>query len=150
MTRILFVCTANVCRSPMAEAMFNVLAEDKGLSSRAESAGTAALVGSPMASNALVVLDEVGIYPEAHRARQVNRKLVADFELVLTMSRRQAAELRQLYETSPSYIRTLPTYASDNPHEGNVSDPYGHPIATYRGCVRQLYTYVERLLDRLE
>ena len=42
--KVLFVCTANICRSPMAEAMFNALAEDKGLPFRAESAGVMALV----------------------------------------------------------------------------------------------------------
>jgi protein-tyrosine phosphatase len=134
----------------MAEAMFNVLAKDKGLSSRAESAGTAALVGRPMASKALAVLEEVGIYPGAHHARQVSRELVADFELVLTMSPQQAASLRQLDEASPSHIHSLPVYASDNPHEGGVPDPYGHSIATFRACARQLRTYIEYLLDRLE
>ena len=61
MKKVLFVCTANVCRSPMAQAIFNALAEDSGLPFRAESAGTAALEGALMAPNAVAVLEEAGV-----------------------------------------------------------------------------------------
>ena len=67
--QILFVCTANVCRSPMAEAIFNALAEERGLAWRAESAGVAALVDEDITPNARAALDEVGIYANEHRAR---------------------------------------------------------------------------------
>jgi protein-tyrosine phosphatase len=50
--QILLVCTANVCRSPMAEAIFNALAEERGLAWRAESAGVAALEGEDITPNA--------------------------------------------------------------------------------------------------
>ena len=66
---ILFVCTANVCRSPMAEAIFNALAEERELPWRAASAGVAALEGEDITPNACAALEEVGIYPKEHRAR---------------------------------------------------------------------------------
>ena len=68
MKKVLFVCTANICRSPMAAALFNAPAEDRSLPFRAESAGTAALEGTPMAENTLAALEEVGNYPGPHRA----------------------------------------------------------------------------------
>jgi protein-tyrosine-phosphatase len=76
--KVLFVCTANICRSPMAAAMFNALAEDGTLPFRAESAGTAALEGRPMAENSLAALEEVGIHPEAHRARRVSEAMIGE------------------------------------------------------------------------
>ncbi len=77
MEKVLFVCTANICRSPMAQELFNALAEDTGLPFRAESAGTAALEGRPMAENALAALEEAGIYPqEAHSARRVSAAII--------------------------------------------------------------------------
>jgi protein-tyrosine phosphatase len=63
---VLFVCTANICRSPMAGAVFDALAEDGALPFRASSAGTAALEGRAMAPNALAALEEAGIYPGPH------------------------------------------------------------------------------------
>ena len=68
MEKVLFVCTANVCRSPMAQAIFNTLSEDEALPFRVESAGTAALEGEPMAPNTFAVLEEAGIYLGLHRA----------------------------------------------------------------------------------
>src|SRR5215212_11146019 len=83
--QILFVCTANVCRSPMAEAIFNALAGERGLLWRAESAGVAALVDEDITPNARAALDEVGIYANEHRARQVEEEILEEADLVLAM-----------------------------------------------------------------
>jgi len=153
--KILFVCTANVCRSPMAGAIFNALAEDEGLCVRAESAGVAALKGEGMAPNASIALGEAGIHPGEHRARQVSRTMLEEANLVLVMGPRHKAELRRLFGDHPKQIYTLPEYASgsfDGSHsgEGEIPDPYGHTMTAYRASVRQLYDYIERLLERLE
>ena len=58
---IAFVCTGNTCRSPMAEAIFNKLAEEKGLDVRALSFGLAAVPGMPPSKNAVAVCREIGI-----------------------------------------------------------------------------------------
>ena len=147
MKRILFVCTANVCRSPMAQAIFNALAEDKDLPFRAHSAGTAALGGEPMTPNAVAALEEVGIYPEAHRAQQVSAEMLGEAELVLAMSPRHAATLRRLRENSAHRVSVLPEYAA-GVTEG-IPDPYGHTMSAYRSTLRQVYEYVERVVERL-
>jgi protein-tyrosine-phosphatase len=69
MKKILFVCTANTCCSPMAQANFDTLAEDEGLRFRTESTGAEALEGTAMADNAVAAPEEVGIYPGLHSAR---------------------------------------------------------------------------------
>lgn len=149
MRRILFVCTANICRSPMAETIFNALAKDKGLAFRARSAGTAALVGKPMAPNAVAVLEELGIYPEDHQARQVDRAMLAEAELVLAMGPRHVAALRRLCDGLAGEIYTLPEYATGVSSDETISDPYGHTISTYRSSVRQLLRYIEQTVNRL-
>jgi protein-tyrosine phosphatase len=147
--KILFVCTANICRSPMAAAMFNALAEDGALSFQAESAGTAALEGRPMAENSLAALEEAGIYPEPHRARRVSEAMIEEAELVLAMTPQHAATLRRLGGEPPRGIHTLPEYATGAAGVG-IPDPYGLTIAAYRNTLRQLYEYVEHVGDRLE
>src|SRR5919202_3336982 len=106
--KILFVCTANICRSPMAEAMFNVLAEEKGLDYQAESAGVAALIDEDMAPNARAVLEEVGIYAEGHRARQVSEEMLKEADLVLTMGPRHSAALHKHFGHLPGRVYALP------------------------------------------
>src|SRR5918997_2532697 len=96
--QILFVCTANVCRSPMAEAIFNALAEEGGLAWRAASAGVAALEGEDITPNARAALEEVGIYTREHRARQVDEAMLGEADLVLVMGPQHVATLRRRYE----------------------------------------------------
>jgi protein-tyrosine phosphatase len=67
--KILFLCTANTCRSPMAQAIFDTLAKDEGLRFQTESAGAEALEGTVMAENAVAAPEEAGIYPGLHSAR---------------------------------------------------------------------------------
>ena len=149
MKKVLFVCTANICRSPTAETIFNALAEDKGLSLRAESAGTAALEGRPMAPNAEAALVEAGIYPEPHRARQVSEALLEECELALTMTPRHVEKLGFLYNGFGHKVYALPEYATGIPGKEGISDPYGHTMPAYRNTVQQLYEYVERVTNRL-
>ena len=59
--KIMFVCTGNTCRSPMAEAVFNRFAEEKGLAVRAESMGTTTVTGMPVSENSIEVCKEIGI-----------------------------------------------------------------------------------------
>jgi protein-tyrosine phosphatase len=149
--KVLFVCTAGVCRSPMAAAIFDALAEDRALPFRAESAGVAALEGNPVAPNALVALEEVGIYPQEHRARQVSGPMLEEADLVLAMSPRHVAALnRNFSNLSDDKLHTLPEYASGVPSEEGIPDPYGHTITAYRASVRQLLECVEGVIERLE
>jgi protein-tyrosine phosphatase len=134
--KILFVCTANVCRSPMAQAIFDALAADGGLRFQAESAGTAAL-------------EEVGIYPGPHRARQVSEAMIEEAALVLAMSPRHAATLRRLSGESPAQILTLSEYATGVPDQEGVPDPYGLTMVAFRSTLRQHYEHVERAVVRL-
>ena len=132
----------------MAEAIFNALAEDRGLGFRAQSAGVAALKDEPIAPNAGAALEEIGVYAEGHSARQVSAKMLEEADLVLAMSPQHIAELRRIFGDS-FRAHTLPEYVSDAPTEEGISDPYGNTMAAYRASVRQLFGYVNPLVDRL-
>src|SRR5215217_2091926 len=121
--QILFVCTANVCRSPMAEAIFNALAEERGLAWRAESAGVAALVGED-------ILEEA--------------------DLVLGMGPRHVGTLRRRFGDLSERVYALPQYALGAPPEEGIPDPYGQTMTAFRASVRQLLEYTEALVGRLE
>ena len=133
----------------MAEAVFNALAEDGALPFRAESAGTAALKGRAMAPNAVAALEEAGIYPSPHGARQVSEAMLEGYELVLAMTPKHAATVRRVMGAEPPEgVHTLTGYASGLV-DGGIADPYGLTMAAYRSTLRQLYEHVERVVGRL-
>ena len=148
--KVLFVCTANVCRSPMAEAIFNALAEERGLAWRAESAGVAALVGEDITPNARAALDEVGIYANEHRARQVGEAMLGEVDLVLAMGPQHVATLRRRFGGLTQRVYALPEYALGAPPEEGIPDPYGQTMTAFRASVRQLLEHIEGLVKRLE
>lgn len=149
--KILFVCRANICRSPMAEAIQHTLAEDAGLAVGAESAGVAALEGAEMDPKARAVLEEMGVYPGYHhRARQVTRALLSEADLVLTMSRWQSEQLLENIGATPGKVQTLLDYS--NATRGSreeIVDPHGRSLQAYRATSRELFGYVDSLTHHL-
>src|SRR3954469_20942241 len=90
--RILFVCSGNICRSPMGQAMLTArlrssLGDDAGELVEVTSAGTYGLVGRPIEPDALVALDELGITPDPFESRELVKSLLEDSDIVLTATR---------------------------------------------------------------
>ncbi len=148
--KVLFVCRANICRSPMAEAILNAMTEDRGLACRTASAGVAALVDEDIVPNARTALEEVGIYAGEHRARQVSEAMLGEADLVLAMSSRQVAAILRRFGLLPDKVYTLPEYALGAPPEEGIPDPYGLTMIAFRASVRQLLDCVDGLVERLE
>lgn len=112
--RILFVCTGNVCRSPVAERLATAWARKKLAHSpevdavRIESAGLGAVAGRPMDPHAAAALVGLGGDPGGFRSREFTRELAQDADLVLTMTRDQR---RTVLEANPRGLRRTFTLA---------------------------------------
>ena len=148
---ILFVCTGNTCRSPMAEGLFRSLLSDRlkcredELPSRGfqvGSAGVAALPGAPASPNALEVLDQAGIDLTGHASQPVTEQLVAWADLVLTMTARHQSAVVGAFPDSLSKVQLLCP-------EGDVSDPFGGSLRDYQECGEQIRQCLECWLDQV-
>jgi protein-tyrosine phosphatase len=121
---VVFVCTGNICRSPLAEKVFTAELERAGLADgvRVTSAGTGGWhVGSPADDRAAALLRAEG-YPDAHAARQVDaEQLGADLVVALDDSHRRA--LRAMVP-EPDRVRLLRSFDPAAPDGAEVPDPY--------------------------
>ncbi|GAA3412919.1 low molecular weight protein arginine phosphatase [Paenibacillus hodogayensis] len=111
--RILFVCTGNTCRSPMAEGMFRRLAEREGLRCEARSAGVSAWDGSPISRHSAAILRTKGI-DDRLASSQITDETIAWADLILTMTSAHKEALIRRYPAAVDMIYTLKEFAEDD------------------------------------
>jgi L-threonylcarbamoyladenylate synthase len=150
--RILFVCTGNTCRSPLAMALCrSLLAQRLGcaIGELAErgflvlSAGLAAIMGDVASPEAVEVVREMGGDLEEHRSQPLTMDILAQADCLFTMTNSHLRMLQSLSQPAGPVPCMLSPAARD------VTDPIGYDIGVYRQCARQILDCLEERLPYL-
>ncbi len=146
---ILFVCTGNVCRSPMAAGLFNAHAQRVGEHSlyAAHSAGTWALEQQPASGNAVVVMRQRGIDLRAHRGRTVSAALLAHAGAVIVMTRNHYDALAAEF---PAHVAKLHLMSELASRTFDIADPYGGSLDEYADTATELATLIDHGYEKIK
>lgn len=151
-SRLLFVCTGNTCRSPLAEALARARAEERGMEElEVRSAGIRASRGAPASAGSEEVAGEVGLDLSRHAATPLDRELLERADLVLCMGVSHRLEVERLGVSGGKAVLLTRFLPEDHPDHGrSIPDPVGGGAEDYRDVRRTLEAAVGGLLERIE
>jgi protein-tyrosine-phosphatase len=141
MHSVLFVCTANQCRSPMAEGLLRLKVGVDNPGWRIESAGTWASDGSPVSLNSYLVLDSLGYDLRSHQSRTVDLEMIASYQLILVMERGHKEALRIEFPEMAGQIFLVSEMINK---KFDIVDPVGGPLTEYQATAREINMIIEQ------
>jgi RpiB/LacA/LacB family sugar-phosphate isomerase len=150
MKTILFLCTGNVCRSPMAEGLFRHAVKGRG-EFRIVSAGLGAVDGEPPTNHSVQAMREIGIDISGQRSRALTAELVRSADLILGMTHSHTDTVALLYPSAAEKTFLLREFDETlEAYEKDISDPIGSPYHIYAECRDQIEQGIATLLKFME
>ncbi len=143
--RLLFVCSGNLCRSPMAEGIARHLAAEKDLAVEVRSAGTIARSGDPASENAVVACSEIGVDISEHASQPLTSELVEWADQILCMEESHLLAVNAKDWRAPFKTWNLGSFIDKK----QIRDPYRRSLRKYRKARDLIRRAVDEALDRL-
>ena len=140
--KIVFVCTGNTCRSPLAEAILYKYARDNKLDIKAESCGLNCEYGEEMSKNTAKLIDDMEIF-FTHSSRPLTQKIINDADYIITMQNWQKDAILKAVQSDKVFSM------GDFSHGEDIQDPFGGDVEVYRQVEKQIADIIPNIVKRL-
>jgi protein-tyrosine phosphatase len=142
---LLIVCTANICRSPMAHWLAENYARTRQWNVEVRSGGTMGLEGVPAAPHAVKVMNEINLDMSSHKCRGITQDDIDWADYVLVMTLEHASDIRKKFENADGKLLQLASFGGF----AEIKDPYRKWKWRFRQCRKQLEACVVNFMDQL-
>ena len=149
---IMFVCSANTCRSAMAEALMKFYIDNnEKLKNKIQvySCGIFAEDGDMAMYNAIEAMKEYGIDLREHRATNIRNANIEKMDLILCAKKTHKQTVGQLYPQLKEKIYTIKEYAEFAKEDTDIKDPFGYDIQIYTTCANEIEDCIKKIEKKL-
>ncbi|TJX68323.1 low molecular weight protein arginine phosphatase [Soehngenia saccharolytica] len=144
---VLFVCTGNTCRSPMAEGILKSKAKRLNKNIEVKSRGIYAIDNDLPSKNALLAMKGIADISK-HRAKKISADDLAWADLVLVMTKSQKNQLSVNYPMFSNKIKLLSEVATGK--ERDIKDPFGESLSGYKRTMEELEYHIDKFIEKLQ
>ena len=145
MLRVVFVCSGNICRSPMAQYIFEAEAQRRGVPHIALSMGTLGLVGQPAPAEAIAVCEEIGVDIASHQSQPLSAAILKHAKQIFVMEPQHVEALQKIGVAGES-VQYLGSWDPKDQRQ-EIDDPIEQPIEVFRAVRERIERAVAHFLD---
>lgn len=152
MISIMFVCSGNICRSPMAHYYMQKRVYEIGMEDNycINSCGTHAFNGQKATDDAIYTISKYSVNLLKHRATNIQDSNIEEVDYIICMTRMHSDYVIEKYPNLKDKVYILKEMVLDNKEYIDIDDPWGLDLKVYSGCAKEIVEAVDKLILKLE